>query len=156
MFLVDHQANRHLAAKIGEAPDRLPIRITATIIHADALEIDWNEAFPTATGQTFVFGNPPFLGHDSRTTEQAAQLRAVWKRKDISRLDYVTAWHVKALELLEERDGQWAFVTTNSITQGDQVPRLFGKIYSHNWKIKFAHRTFEWDSEAPGKAAVHC
>jgi hypothetical protein len=156
MFLVDHQANRQLAAKIGEAPDRLPIRITATIIHADALEIDWNEAFPTTTGQTFVFGNPPFLGHDSRTTEQAAQLRAVWKRKDISRLDYVTAWHVKALELLEKRDGQWAFVTTNSITQGDQVPRLFGKIYSHDWKVKFAHRTFEWDSEAPGKAAVHC
>lgn len=156
MFLVDHQANRHLAAQIGEAPDRLPIEITATIVHGDALETNWNEVVPNAIGQTFVFGNPPFLGHDSRTKEQAAKLRAVWNRKDISRLDYVTAWHIKTLDLLADRDGEWAFVTTNSITQGDQVPRLFGAIFSCGWKIKFAHRTFAWDSEAPGKAVVHC
>ena len=68
----------------------------------------------------------------------------------------MTAWHVKAAELLEDRDGEFAFVATNSITQGEQVPLLFGFLYDHGWHVHFAHRTFMWDSEAPGKAAVHC
>lgn len=76
----------------------------------------------------------------------------------LSRLDYVTAWHAKTLDLFRNPQyaGEWALVTTNSITQGDQVPRLFGPIFSNGWTIKFAHRTFAWDSEAPGQAAVHC
>ena len=156
MFLVDHQANRELAEAIGAAPERLPITITAHIIHGNALNLDWLQALPEALKNTYVFGNPPFLGHDSRTPEQAQELRNVWKRKDISRLDYVTAWHVKTLELLKKRRGMFAFVTTNSITQGEQVPRLFKPIFEQGWRIRFAHRTFAWDSEAPGKAAVHC
>lgn len=156
MFLVDHQANRKLAEAIGQAPERLPIRITAHIAHHDALELDWKASLPEPSGQTFVFGNPPFLGHDTRTHEQAAALRRVWKTKSLGRLDYVTAWHAKTLELLTDRQGEFAFVTTNSITQGDQVPRLFGPIFAAGWHINFAHRTFAWDSQAPGKAAVHC
>ncbi|MBE7195972.1 MAG: class I SAM-dependent DNA methyltransferase, partial [Gordonia polyisoprenivorans] len=156
MFLVDHQANRTLAHRIGQAPERLPIRITAHITHADALAIDWNTTLPAVAGQTFVFGNPPFLGHATRTAAQAAQLRQVWGTTDISRLDYVTGWHAKTLDLLSQRPGSFAFVTTNSITQGDQVPRLFAPIHDHGWSISFAHRTFAWDSQAPGKAAVHC
>src|SRR5699024_2107649 len=156
MFLVDHQANRELAEAIGAAPERLPITITAHIIHGNALNLDWLQALPEALKNTYVFGNPPFLGHDSRTPEQAQELRNVWNRKDISRLDYVTAWHVKTLELLKKRRGMFAFVTTNSITQGEQVPRLFKPIFEQGWRIRFAHRTFAWDSEAPGKAAVHC
>ncbi|MCT2300209.1 GcrY protein [Dietzia cinnamea] len=156
MFLVDHQANRRLAEAIGQAPDRLPIRITAHIVHDDALELDWNAALPKPAGQTFIFGNPPFLGHATRTTEQADQLRTAWGTNDISRLDYVTAWHAKSLNLLADRPGAFAYVTTNSITQGDQVPRLFGPIFAAGWRIGFAHRTFAWDSQAPGKAAVHC
>lgn len=158
MFLVDHQANRKLALAVGEAPDRLPIRITAHIHHANALTSDWATLIPQAKGggQTYVFGNPPFLGHDTRTDEQAAELRAVWRRKDIGRLDYVTGWHAKTIDLLAARAGEFAFVTTNSITQGDQVPRLFGPLSGAGWRVKFAHRTFPWTSEAPGKAAVHC
>ncbi|MFI8592451.1 DNA methyltransferase [Dietzia maris] len=156
MFLVDHQANRKLAEAIGQAPERLPIRITAHITHGDALDLDWIELLPKVRGQSFIFGNPPFLGHATRTVDQANQLRNVWGTKDISRLDYVTAWHVKSLRLLASRPGSFAFVTTNSITQGDQVPRLFGPIFDAGWRIAFAHRTFAWDSQAPGKAAVHC
>lgn len=156
MFLVDHQANRHLAASIGQAPERLPITITAHITHGDALDLDWEATLPAPRGQTFVFGNPPFLGHATRSAEQADQLRTVWETKDISRLDYVTAWHAKSLGLLASRPGSFAFVTTNSISQGDQVPRLFGAIFAAGWRITFAHRTFAWDSQAPGKAAVHC
>jgi len=157
MFLVDHQANRYLAAKIGEAPDRLPIEITATIIHADALTVDWAKVFPKPTGTTYVFGNPPFLGDHTRDKEQLALMQAAWgKDKQLSRLDFVTSWHALTLRFMKERPGEWAFVTTNSIVQGDQPARLFEPIFSQNWRIKFAHRTFQWDSEAPGKAAVHC
>ncbi|MCZ4657419.1 GcrY protein [Dietzia kunjamensis] len=156
MFLVDHQANRKLAEAIGQAPERLPIRITAHITHGDALDLDWTELLPKARGRTLIFGNPPFLGHATRTPKQADQLRYVWGTNDISRLDYVTAWHAKSLQLLAGRPGAFAFVTTNSITQGDQVPRLFGPIFDAGWRIAFAHRTFAWDSQAPGKAAVHC
>lgn len=156
MFLVDHQANKELAQRIGAAPERLPISITAHIHHVNALAVDWSLVVPEPKGETFVFGNPPFLGHDTRTKEQSEELRAVWKRKDISRLDFVTGWHAQALNLFKKRQGRFGFVTTNSITQGDQVPRLFGPVFDAGWRIRFAHKTFAWDSEAPGKAAVHC
>ncbi|MBW3069541.1 GcrY protein [Actinomyces sp. 594] len=161
MFLVDHQANRELAARIGQAPERLPIKTTAHITHGDALELDWEQALaaheslrPTVT---YVFGNPPFLGDHTRTKAQLAQLQSAWGgEKTLSRLDYVTAWHAKTLGLMMDRHGEWAFVTTNSITQGDQTARLFAPIFDAGWHVKFAHRTFAWDSEAPGQAAVHC
>lgn len=156
MFLVDHQANRKLAQAIGIAPDRLPITITAHIHHIDALEIDWRDSIPPTKGATYVFGNPPFLGHESRSEFQTAQLKRLWGAKSIGRLDYVTGWHVKTLELLANRAGEFAYVSTNSITQGDQVHRLFGPILGEGWRIKFAHDTFAWTSEVPGAAAVHC
>ena len=84
-------------------------------------------------------------------------MHAAWGgNKELSRLDYVTAWHALTLRLFTDRDGEWAFVTTNSIVQGDQPARLFAPIFAAGWRIKFAHRTFAWDSQAPGKAAVHC
>lgn len=156
MFLVDHQANRKLAKAIGEAPERLPITITAHIHHCNALRLNWRETLPLPKGQTFIFGNPPFLGHATRTEKQAADLREAWGTKSIGRLDYVTGWHKKAIDFYRDRPGEFSFVTTNSITQGDQVPRLFGPIFDGGWVIKFAHRTFPWDSQAPGQAAVHC
>ena len=156
MFLVDHQANRALAAAIGDAPDRLPISITAHISHGNALRLGWEYEIPRTNGATYVFGNPPFLGQDTRSKDQLADLKEVWQRKNISRLDYVTAWHVKTAQLLADRPGDFAFVTTNSIAQGEQVPLLFGYLNERNWHVLFAHRTFTWNSDAPGKAAVHC
>ncbi|MEX5237337.1 DNA methyltransferase [Kocuria arenosa] len=157
MFLVDHQANLALAKARGSAPDRLPITITAHIVHHDALTLDWKESLPEPKGQTYIFGNPPFLGDHTRTPAQLALMQAAWGgNKQLSRLDFVTSWHALTLRLLADRYGEWAFVTTNSITQGDQAARLFQPIVDAGWRIKFAHRTFQWDSEAPGKAAVHC
>lgn len=157
MFLVDHQANLRLAAAIGQAPERLPITITAHITHGNALRLDWEEILPEPAGQTFIFGNPPFLGDNTRDAAQLADMRHAWGNIDqLSRLDFVTSWHAKALQLYRDRRGAFAFVTTNSITQGDQVPRLFGLIFGQGWRVAFAHRTFAWDSQAPGQAAVHC
>lgn len=156
MFLVDHQANRELAARTGQAPDRLPITITATIVHGNALDADWNAELPHPEGQTFIFGNPPFIGQYTKTEAQTVDMKHAWGTDYSGYLDYVTAWHAKAKNLLADRAGEFAYVTTNSITQGQPVPALFGPLYAEGWRIKFAHRTFAWDSEAPGKAAVHC
>ena len=156
MFLVDQQANRELAARTGQAPDRLPITITAKIVHGNALELDWNAELPVPEGKTFVFGNPPFIGQYTKTPVQTQDMKRVWDKDYDGYLDYVTAWHAKSKDLLAARSGEFAYVTTNSITQGQPVPALFGPLYREGWRIKFAHRTFAWDSEAPGKAAVHC
>lgn len=153
MLLVDHLANQAW----GENVVRLPIEDTPQIVHANALRVDWEDVIPDNGNVTYIFGNPPFLG-DGREKEQLADLRYAWgEDKQISRMDYVTGWHALTLRLFASgRQGAFAYVTTNSIVQGDQTARLFGPIFEAGWRIRFAHRTFSWDSEAPGKAAVHC
>jgi hypothetical protein len=156
MLLVDHQANQAMAEEFGTTPAKLPIKVSATIANGNALKIDWNVLLP-ASKNAYIFGNPPFLGHATRTEEQAAELRHVWNRNDIGRLDYVTGWYAKSLDYFRGvNGGRWAFVSTNSITQGEPVPSLFGPVMAAGWRIRFAHRTFAWTSEAPGAAAVHC
>lgn len=156
MFLIDRQCDLKLTASLGWAPDRLPIQEQATIVVGNALKLDWSAVCPP-TEDTVVAGNPPFLGDHTRTGEQLAELHAAWGgNKVLSRMDYVTGWHARALQYFNRHDGLWAFVTTNSITQGDQVHRLFSEIFNAGWRIKFAHRTFAWTSEASNAAAVHC
>lgn len=156
MFLVDHQANRELALRIGNAPERLPITITAHIRHGNALRIAWDVEIKRVTGATYIFGNPPFIGQYTKTDEQTQDMKHVWGDDYDGYLDYVTGWHAKSKDLLSDRPGEFSFVTTNSIAQGQPVPGLFEPLFNAGWVIKFAHRTFAWDSEAPGKAAVHC
>ncbi|APT95552.1 hypothetical protein CSTAT_09670 [Corynebacterium stationis] len=156
MFLVDHQANRELALRIGNAPERLPIKITAHIRHGNALRIAWDVEIKRVKGATYIFGNPPFIGQYTKTNEQTEDMKHVWGDDYDGYLDYVTGWHAKSKDLLSDRPGEFAFVTTNSIAQGQPVPALFEPLFNAGWVIKFAHRTFAWDSEAPGKAAVHC
>lgn len=157
MLLVDHLANQQMAEEFGMAPDRLPIRLSAQITCTNALRIDWSALVPTASGPTYTFGNPPFIGQYTKTDEQTDDMRRVWGRDYDGYLDFVTGWHAQALHLYADgRPGEFGYVTTNSITQGQPVPALFGPIQREGWRIKFAHRTFAWDSEAPGKAAVHC
>ena len=156
MFLVDHQANRELALRIGNAPERLPITITAHIRHGNALRIAWDVEIKRVTGATYIFGNPPFIGQGKKTNQQTEDMKHVWGDDYDGYLDYVTGWHAKSKDLLSHRPGEFAFVTTNSIAQGQPVPALFEPLFNAGWVIKFAHRTFAWDSEAPGKAAVHC
>jgi hypothetical protein len=155
MFLIDRQCDLKMKERFGIAPERLPIQRQAKIVVGNALEVDWADVCPPSES-VIVAGNPPFLGHATRSEEQASELREAWAKDDISRLDYVTGWHAKTLKYFGRLGGLWAFVTTNSITQGDPVPHLFGPIFQAGWKIKFAHRTFPWTSEALGKAAVHC
>lgn len=155
MFLVDHQANLKLR-EIGDPPNRLPIKTTAHIIHANALELNWEEALPEPQGQTFIFGNPPFLGQYKRSATQIEEMKQVWGEQYEGYLDYVTTWFKKSADLLHNRPGEFAFVATNSIAQGQPVGALFNTLFNNGWAIKFAHRTFAWESEAPGQAVVYC
>ena len=159
MFLVDHQANRRMERRLGGIPDRLPLRIAANIRHTNAITGDWYSLLPGPEHTTYVFGNPPFVGYDDRTDDQRRELHTVWGTKSIGRLDYVTAWHAKAIDYYTGRTGgEFAFVSTNSIAQGEPVPLLFKPLFAAGWRVKFAHTTFEWTTEAPSseRAFVHC
>ncbi|MCT2089733.1 class I SAM-dependent DNA methyltransferase [Micrococcus terreus] len=156
MFLVDHQANQDMSLKIGQSPGQLPLTESAQITVGNALRTGWNDVLP-ASNKVIVMGNPPFLGHVSRSEEQAEDLKAAWNTPKPGRLDYVTGWYAKSVHYFQGCDGgRWGFVSTNSITQGDQPARVFPAVFGGGWRIRFAHRTFSWSSEAPDAAAVHC
>lgn len=156
LHLAEHQANQEMEARLGDAPELLPLDKVETIHTGNALRIDWEDILPPSAEVT-VMGNPPFLGHATRTHEQAQELRDVWQRQDIGRLDYVTGWYKKTLDYFRSvPGGRWGFVSTNSVSQGEPVPALFRSIFEQGWRIRFAHRTFKWTSEAPGAAQVHC
>lgn len=155
MFLIDRQSDLKLKERFGDAPQRLPIQTQAKIVVGNALRMEWADICPPSDN-VVVAGNPPFHGPKERTAEQTDDLRHVWKAQYDGFLDYVTGWFFKASRYFAANQGLWAFVSTNSINQGQAVPTLFGKLFSSGWKIKFAHRTFPWTSEASGGAAVHC
>lgn len=156
LHLVEHQANQEMEARLGRAPELLPLDKVETIHVGNALQLDWTEVLAPSRDVT-IMGNPPFLGHATRSKEQAQDLRDVWQRKDIGRLDYVTGWYKKSLDYFDGvNGGRWGFVSTNSITQGEPVPALFKPVFNARWRVRFAHRTFAWTSEAPSAASVYC
>lgn len=155
MFLVDHQANRALEEKFGQAPERLPIEVAATIFHGNALTVDWNELLP-ATDDVIVLGNPPFVGSRMTNPEQKADQSRVWAgNKRQGTLDFVTNWFKIAAEYAEGTQARVGFVATNSITQGEQPAVLWTELHARGMGIDFAHRTFAWTSEAAKAASVH-
>lgn len=159
MFLTDHQANLALAEQFGMAPERLPIEVTACIVNANALRIDWADICP-ATDDVVVLSNPPFIGMAYLSDEQQADNRRVFAEVDASglrsgRLDYVACWYAKAVRYMEGTKARAGFVSTNSITQGEQARTMVPFLHRHGFVIDFAHRTFKWTSEAPGAAVVH-
>lgn len=156
MFLIDRQCDLKLTESLGWAPERLPIEEQATVLVANALWTDWSQVVDPSEGEVIIAGNPPFVGPKERTSDQTAALRHVWGANYDGFLDYVTGWQVKSMEFYGGAPGIWAFVSTNSISQGQAVPTLWGRIYASGWRVKFAYRTFPWTSEASGVAAVHC
>lgn len=156
LHLVEHQANQEMEVRLGAAPELLPLDKVETIHTGNALQMDWSEVLEPSE-DVILLGNPPFLGDNTRGADQLEDLKNVWGRDyTVSRMDYVTGWYKKAVDYYGQINGEWAFVSTNSIVQGDQPARLFSPIFAAGWKIKFAHRTFAWTSEAPGAANVHC
>ena len=156
MWLMDHQMNQKVSDAFGTTFERLPLRSTPHIVQGNALRIDWLEVLPPAEG-VFVLGNPPFVGKHLMTPEQEADMFAVWgELNGAGFLDYVTGWYGKAAMYIQRTRISVAFVSTNSIMQGEQAGILWGELFQR-WQIKihFAHRTFSWESEAKGAAHVH-
>lgn len=157
MWLIDHQMNLLVADQFGTYYVRLPLKQSATIVHDNALRIDWDKVVLTEE-LSYILGNPPFVGARIMSTEQKADLRHVFGSvKNVGNLDYVCCWYKKAVGVMQKnRNIATAFVSTNSISQGEQVSILWKPFFEKGVFINFAYRTFKWNNEAKGKAAVHC
>jgi hypothetical protein len=171
LWLTDHQMNMRVSAEFGEYFVRLPLTKSAKITHGNALRTDWGrlvEPLPweSSTKFDYILGNPPFVGKQMQSAEQKADMEMIFHGvHGAGVLDYVTAWYIKAANYLQENNleeannekkTRVAFVSTNSIAQGEQVGILWNELYNrYKIKIHFAHRTFKWYNEAKGNAGVH-
>jgi hypothetical protein len=154
---MDHQMNLLVRDKFGEYYVRIPLRKSATILCANALTTDWETLVPKSE-LSYILGNPPFGGARLMDETQKTDLLAVFDGlKNAGNLDFVTAWYKKTALYIQGTTIEAAFVSTNSICQGEQVPILWPELMSrHGVVINFAHATFRWSNEARGQAAVYC
>ena len=155
LWLTDHQMNREVSREFGDDYRRIPLKKSPHIHCVNALTADWRKI--VAPGKvSYILGNPPFVGRKYRSDMQRREMTAVFENaKGIGNLDYVTAWYVKAARYIRGTDIVCAFVSTNSIAQGEQVAPLWKLLYAEGVRIHFSHRTFAWTSEARGVAHVH-
>lgn len=156
MWLIDHQMNMLISAEFGQYFVRLPLKKAANIVHGNALQLDWEQVV-SKNELSYIIGNPPFIGHQWRSEKQMSDMELIFgDAKRAGRLDYVAAWYLKAASIIQNTKIKVAFVSTNSIVQGEQVGILWSLLLNkYKVKIHFAHRTFSWSNEAKGKAAVH-
>ncbi len=156
MWMMDHIMNNRLSLEFGQVFARIPLKAAPHIVHGDALETDWAEVLAPERC-SYVFGNPPFLGAKVQSETQRAQVRRIAGLGGSGgTLDFVAAWFIKAGEYVQNSSARIGFVSTNSITQGEQVAQLWPLLFQrHRLEIAFAHRTFAWGSDARGKAHVH-
>ena len=171
MWLVDHQMNQLVSQTFGQYFIRLPLTKHAKIVHGNALQIDWQSIIIKMPWDkkmprfNYILGNPPFIGKQLQSAIQKKDMQLVFNGvKAAGLLDYVASWYLRAAQYMtivnKKEDGlpktKSAFVSTNSITQGEQVEALWNELINkYKIKIHFAHQTFKWSNEASGNAAVH-
>ena len=179
MWLIDHQMNMKISDEFGQYFTRLPLQKSANIIFGNALQIDWHTLIKPLIRETvsfdtkntmkgaqeeipqgdfnYILGNPPFIGKQMQTEWQKKDMESVFSNlSGAGVLDYVACWYLKAGQFIKDTPIKVGFVSTNSISQGEQVGILWNELFhKYNIKIHFAHRTFKWSNEAKGNAAVH-
>lgn len=162
LWIAESQMMKETEDIVNMNLDFLPLKTNAYITEANALRIDWESVVPKAR-LNYIMGNPPFVGYSLQSKEQKADMLAIYvdekgkPYKTAGKIDYVAGWYFKAAQLMHNTAIRTAFVSTNSITQGEQVASVWKPLYEHfGVHIDFAHRTFRWDSEASLKAHVHC
>ena len=156
MWLIDHQMNMLVGETFGSALVRIPLKKSANVAHGNALTMDWGSVL-AAEECDYLLGNPPFLGKKEQSQEQKDDFsNAMVGIPNKGILDFVSAWYVKAVRYIGDNNTACALVSTNSITQGEQVGALWSWMLKQDISITFAHRTFRWSNEARGVAAVHC
>lgn len=156
MWLTDHQMNLKVQ-QLGQYFKRTPLKKKANIFQGNALKIDWKDII-SPDKCSFIMGNPPFIGKKEQSAQQKSDLRLLSNSiKGAGVLDYVTGWYFQAVKYIQENQNiRCAFVSTNSICQGEQVGVLWNYLLAQGIQIYFAHRTFKWSNEGRGIAAVHC
>lgn len=157
LWLTDHQMNIEYSKESGRTFKRLPLKKSATIVHDNALTKDWTEII-VPKDLDYILGNPPFVGSKMMNETMRHELQAQFGNyKGAGVLDFVSAWYAKATSVMRQNPRiQTALVSTNSITQGEQVPILWQYLIEQGVVINFAHRTFRWSNDAKGNAAVYC
>lgn len=160
MWLMEHVMHLKFGEKLGLVIPSIPLKNSACIVCANALQIDWNSLINFEEGNIYIFGNPPFNGSSTMNADQKKDLLFV--AKGISKaksLDLVNAWYLKSAEVLHQHKNQnihCAFVSTNSICQGELVYPVWKRLLSYDIHINFAHTTFKWANEAKHNAGVYC
>lgn len=157
LWITDHQMNLEAAERFGTTRPTVPLMTAPTIVCANALHKNWRDVLAPEQC-TYVLGNPPFVGAKFMSDSQRADIAPIFAPlQSGGLLDYVAAWYVKATAYIAENPRiAVAFVSTNSITQGEQAGVLWPWLLGHGVSIRFAHRTFQWSNEGKGVAAVHC
>jgi hypothetical protein len=158
MWLTEHQMNMRLENEFGSTIPTIPLKEAANIKNFNSLTSEWTTE---TEGKFFdyILGNPPFVGKQFQSPEQKKDIDTIFKdTSGTGVLDYVTCWYVKAAEYMQtSQSTQSAFVSTNSISQGEQTGILWSVLFNkYHVQINFAHQTFKWSNEAAGIAAVHC
>ena len=162
MWFIEHQMNLKMFDSVHFHEDNLPLKSEVNVVLGNALRIDWADVLEP-DNNVYVLSNPPFAGKSKQTDEQKEDMRIVFEEslvgeeefKEYSNLDYVSAWYKKALDYIDGTDIEVAFVSTNSICQGEQVPILWKQLHErYNFYINFAHQTFRWSNEAERNAGV--
>lgn len=157
MWLMEHVMNVEFGTFFGATIPTIPLKDSAHIVCANALTTDWSTVVPVEQ-LSYIMGNPPYVGYQAMSSEQKELISTLFDGNKYARsLDFVTGWFLKAGQLIKKnRYIKSAFVTTNSITQGEQVSPLWNTLFSLDVKILFAHATFKWSNEAKGNAGVYC
>ena len=159
LWIAENQMLKETEDIVHMQLDFLPLKTNAYIVEGNALRIDWNDVVDKSK-LNYIMGNPPFVGHNLRSNAQKEDISIVFgKGETESKLDYVICWYQKAIEYMETAVSHItaAFVSTNSICQGESVPAFWKQlVVDHKAEIQFAYSTFIWDSEASSKAHVHC
>ncbi|MGN0691102.1 MAG: DNA methyltransferase [Oscillospiraceae bacterium] len=156
LWIAESQMMHETEEIISKNLDFLPLKSYANIVEGNALRVDWESVVPKSE-LDFIMGNPPFVGARLMSAEQKDDVFTIFDGvKNNGNLDYVSCWYKKAADMMTGTSIRTALVSTNSITQGEQVAILWKNLFENGVHIDFAHRTFIWDSEASIKAHVHC
>ena len=162
LWIAESQMMKETEDIVHMSLDFLPLKSYANIAEGNALRLDW-EGIVSKYELDYIMGNPPFVGYSLQSKEQKDDILSIYvdekgkPYKTSGKIDYVSGWYFKAAQLMQNTAIRTAFVSTNSITQGEQVAGVWKPLYDRfGIHIDFAHRTFRWDSEASLKAHVHC
>lgn len=159
LWLAEHQMNKVFEERLfdyGKSKPILPLKEAGQIKQGNATRRDWNEVCPiSSTDEVYVIGNPPYLGYSRQDEIQKEDMKIVFSRvNSYKKLDYIACWFYKGSNYIQNTKAKYAFVTTNSITQGEQVALLWPLILSKGQEIDFAHQSFKWTNNAKGNAGV--